>query len=218
MWEETRVALFPQATDDRGDSLAQRLLPERVSFGHGWVRQGAHELFAESVALHAPLLPLCTLEDARAQVRAGAVPQLSQLRLHQGTVWTWNRAIYDPSAGGHLRIEMRALPAGPTPTDMLANGAFLLGLTLGLAAEVDRLLPAARFGDESFFVQCIHRCEVKALPYPSVLELEDAQQRKNCLFDLDHVVFHGIPLNVQHPWPTGCTAAAGPDGGIFVIP
>ena len=61
------------------------------------------------------------------------VPALEELRLHQGTVWRWNRAISDPADGGYLRIEMQALPAGPTVTDMLANAAFLLGLTLALA-------------------------------------------------------------------------------------
>jgi len=50
-------------------------------------------------------------------------------------VWRWNRAIYDPASGGHLRIEMRALPAGPTMIDMLANAAFLIGLTLSLASQ-----------------------------------------------------------------------------------
>jgi hypothetical protein len=63
------------------------------------------------------------------------VPRLDELRLHQGTVWRWNRAIYDSGFGGHLRIEMRPLPAGPTVTDMLANAAFLLGLTLALAPD-----------------------------------------------------------------------------------
>jgi hypothetical protein len=50
-------------------------------------------------------------------------------------VWRWNRAIYDSGFGGHLRIEMRPLPAGPTVTDMVANAAFLLGLTLALAPD-----------------------------------------------------------------------------------
>ena len=63
------------------------------------------------------------------------MPRLDELRLHQGTVWRWNRAIYDSGFGGHLRIEMRPLPAGPTVTDMLANAAFLLGLTLALAPD-----------------------------------------------------------------------------------
>ena len=45
--------------------------------------------------------------------------------------------MYDPADGGHLRIELRALPSGPTVVDMLANAAFLLGLTLALAPEAD---------------------------------------------------------------------------------
>jgi hypothetical protein len=50
-------------------------------------------------------------------------------------VWHWNRVIYDPSASGHLRIEMRALPSGPTVIDMLANAAFLIGLSLWVAGQ-----------------------------------------------------------------------------------
>jgi gamma-glutamyl:cysteine ligase YbdK (ATP-grasp superfamily) len=73
------------------------------------------------------------------------VPALEELRLHQGTVWRWNRAIYDPAGGGHLRIEMRALPAGPTVVDMLANAAFLLGLTLALAVDAGRWVPRVAF-------------------------------------------------------------------------
>ena len=52
-------------------------------------------------------------------------------------MWRWNRAIYDPADGGHVRIELRALPAGPTVADMCANAAFALGLTLALAADTD---------------------------------------------------------------------------------
>ncbi|MCY1031703.1 glutamate--cysteine ligase [Corallococcus sp. BB11-1] len=146
LWEETRVALFQQATDDRGeggDDVAH--LHPRVTFGHGWVREGVHELFAEAVALYPPLLPVMGEESPLEVAAAGGVPELGELRLHQGTVWCWNRAIYDPHGEGHVRIELRALPAGPTVVDMVANGAFLLGLTLGLAERVDALLPALPF-------------------------------------------------------------------------
>jgi hypothetical protein len=145
LWEETRIALFKQAVDERGELPDGWHPPARVSFGHGWVRRGAHELFAESVALHEPLLPVCGGEDALTCVRDGGVPQLEELRLHHGTVWRWNRAIYDPGDGGHLRIEFRALPSGPTVADMLANAAFLLGLTLALEHEVEWMLPALPF-------------------------------------------------------------------------
>jgi gamma-glutamyl:cysteine ligase YbdK (ATP-grasp superfamily) len=40
---------------------------------------------------------------------------------------------------------MRALPAGPTTVDMLANTAFLVGLSLGLAPQVDALTGALPF-------------------------------------------------------------------------
>lgn len=143
LWEETRVALFRQAVDDRSPGMAWR--PARVSFGHGWVREGAAELFRECVALHTPLLPIVGDEDPLTVLRDGAVPVLDELRLHNGTVWRWNRAVYDPTDGGHLRIEMRALPAGPSISDMLANGAFLVGLTLGLAREADWMVTALPF-------------------------------------------------------------------------
>jgi hypothetical protein len=143
LWEETRIALFRQAVDDRAPGMAWR--PTRVSFGHGWVREGALELFRESIALHTPLLPIVDDEDPLEAVRNGSVPALEELRLHHGTVWRWNRAVYDPAAGGHLRIEMRALPAGPSVTDMLANSAFLIGLTLGMLPEVDWMVTALPF-------------------------------------------------------------------------
>jgi hypothetical protein len=146
LWEETRVALFKQAVDERGALPEGWHPPARVSFGHGWVREGAYELFAEGIALHPPLLPMVGPEpDPLGRVRAGDTPTLEALRLHQGTVWRWNRAIYDPTQGGHLRVELRALPAGPTVADMLANAAFLIGLTLGLATEVDWMLPSLPF-------------------------------------------------------------------------
>jgi hypothetical protein len=118
LWEETRVALFKQAVDHRGIRDGRTA---RVGFGIGWVREGAYELFAQNVAHHEPLLPVVGDEDPLERVRAGGVPTLDEIRLHQGTVWRWNRAIYDPADGGHLRIEMRAMPAGPSVPDMVAN-------------------------------------------------------------------------------------------------
>jgi gamma-glutamyl:cysteine ligase YbdK (ATP-grasp superfamily) len=145
LWDETRVALFRQAVDDRGEAPSGVPQHGRVTFGHGWARQGPLELFAESVALYPPLLPVLGPESPLECLASGRLPRLDELRLHQGTVWSWNRAIYDPSGGGHVRIELRALPAGPTVVDMLANGALLLGLTLGLSEDVEALLPGLPF-------------------------------------------------------------------------
>jgi hypothetical protein len=139
LWQETRVALFKQAVDDRDASGRSSRRVARVAFGTGWVRSGPLELLEESVRLHEPVLPVVGPEQPLGRLEAGQVPALDELRLHQGTVWRWNRAIYDPADGGHLRIELRALPSGPTVVDMLANAAFLLGLTLTLAGDADTL-------------------------------------------------------------------------------
>lgn len=137
LWEETRVALVEQTADDRDEAGRGRRVP-RVAFGTRWVSHGVLELFEESVRLHEPVIPIVSDQDPVATVRAGGLPDLDELRLHQGTVWRWNRAVYDSGYGGHVRIELRALPAGPTITDMLANAAFLLGLTLGITPQTRR--------------------------------------------------------------------------------
>jgi hypothetical protein len=146
LWEETRIALFKQSVEDR-DCRGLRRGPSRSAFGTGWLRGGALELFTEGVRLHEPLLPF--VSDAP----PADPPSLDELRLHQGTVWRWNRAIYDPGSGGHLRIEMRALASGPTMTDMLANAAFLIGLTLCLAGRDERWTYALPFerADHGFY-------------------------------------------------------------------
>lgn len=146
LWHETRVALFKQAGDDRTpEEAATFSRPPRIGFATGWVREGAAELFMESVALHEPILPVCGQEDAIECVEAGGLPKLEELRLHHGTVWNWNRPVYDPAGGGHLRIELRAMPSGPSVDDMLANAAYLLGGILALAPRMNEILPAFPF-------------------------------------------------------------------------
>jgi hypothetical protein len=136
LWDETRIALFSQATDDRArDDASGR--PPRASFGRGWLTGGAAVLFAR-VAEHPPLLPVVDQQDPLEAVARGDTPTLFELRLAQSTVWTWNRPVYDPT--GHLRIELRALPAGPTVKDMVANAAFVLGLTLGLVPSMPAIV------------------------------------------------------------------------------
>ena len=134
LWHETRVALFGQAIDDRAP-IGGAWLPSRASFGHGWIA-GPLEPFAESVALHVPILPVLSDEDPGTALAAGGTPHLAELRMHHGTVWRWNRAVFAPGDDPHLRIEMRALPGGPSMIDMRANIAFLVGLTVALAPQM----------------------------------------------------------------------------------
>jgi hypothetical protein len=80
------------------------------------------------------LLPELSRTTGR-QARGGA-PLLPELRLHNGTVYRWNRPIYDVVRGRpHLRVENRVLPAGPTVVDTIANAAFYYGLVRVLADE-----------------------------------------------------------------------------------
>jgi len=140
LWEETRIALFRQAVDTRGTARAKRLEPSRVLFGNGWGRRSPMELFAEAAALFPPLLPASGREDPLGVAKAGGIPELAELCLHLSSVWPWNRPVYDPREGGHLRIEIRSLPSGPTPVDMTASAAFLLGTAVGLRPAIDRML------------------------------------------------------------------------------
>lgn len=135
LWNETRIALFKQSIDNRIPGLTKWRQPARVSFGHGWVRKGAFELFAENVALYRPLMPYIFENN----------PPFAELCLHHGTVWSWNRAVFDPGKNQHLRIEYRYLPAGPTTIDMMANAAFAIGLTQALSHETDELLARLPF-------------------------------------------------------------------------
>jgi len=157
LWEETRIAVFKQSIDDR-PGHGPRRRPARTALGTGWVRGGALELFTESIRLHQPLLAVPGHPGPIAGAGGPQPPPLDELRLHQGTVWRWNRPIYDPASGGHLRIEMRALPAGPTMIDMLANAAFLIGLSLWLARQDQQWTYALPFerADHSFYRAAQH--------------------------------------------------------------
>jgi len=151
LWEETRIALFEEAADDRD---VERLYRKdgRVTFGSDWVREGAYELFERYVNDYDPVVPDLT--------EPGDPADVPELRLHQGTIWQWNRPVYDPADGGHLRIEMRALPAGPSCADMAANTAFLLGLTL---AQAERDLTGYHFAEayQNFYRAAMHGLDAK---------------------------------------------------------
>jgi hypothetical protein len=135
LWAETRIALFEQATDTRPDELKAQGVRPRVWFGERWITS-VFDLFEENVRYFPPLLPVVDSEDPVAVLQAGGVPTLGELRLHNGTVYRWNRPVYDVmNARPHLRVENRVLPAGPTVIDMLANAAFYFGLARELSEE-----------------------------------------------------------------------------------
>lgn len=145
LWDETRITLFKQSIDTRKQNNLSWKHPARVDFGFGWLHNSAYELFEQNARLYPPILPVIGNEDALQTVKQGQIPKLEELRLHHGTVWTWNRAVYDATAGGHLRIEMRSTPAGPTIEDMLATNALLVGLAQSFQAKMTDLMTALPF-------------------------------------------------------------------------
>src|SRR6476660_2622441 len=132
---ETRIELFTQATDTRPVELKNQGVRPRVFFGERWITS-IFDLFEENVRYFPTLLAETSDEDPMAALEAGIAPELSELRLHNGTVYRWNRPIYDIVGGTpHLRVENRVLPAGPTIVDVLANAAFYYGAIRMLAHE-----------------------------------------------------------------------------------
>jgi gamma-glutamyl:cysteine ligase YbdK (ATP-grasp superfamily) len=132
---ESRIPLFEQSTETRADELKIQGVRPRVWFGERWITS-IFDLFEENSLYFPALLPISSDEDPVAVLDEGGVPRLEELRLHNGTVYRWNRPVYDISDGTpHLRVENRVLPAGPTVVDTLANAAFFAGLVRALAVE-----------------------------------------------------------------------------------
>ena len=148
LWQETRLALFQHSADARSRTQLARSQPTRVGFGEQWLRQSVIELLHDQIARFRPIMITHSDEDPMQVLARGEIPLLSALRMHNGTVWPWNRACYGISNGvAHLRIENRALPAGPTTFDEIANAAFFAGLMLSLPSEYGDISKRMIFDD-----------------------------------------------------------------------
>ncbi|MFT5166168.1 MAG: CBS domain-containing protein [Saprospiraceae bacterium] len=129
LWSETRIALFKQSLDTRSSQKFLREKLPRVYFGKDWLQNSPAELWKNDL-MHFPLLVTTDdLQDSKAVLDKGEIPNLRGIRLHNGTTYTWNRMCYGFSkTHPHLRIECRYLPAGPSVIDEMANLAFWIGL------------------------------------------------------------------------------------------
>jgi len=159
LWQETRVALFQHSTDARSRTQLARSHPTRVSFGDQWLKHSVVELFHDQICRFRPIMITQPDEDPFQVLARGETPLLSALRMHNGTVWRWNRACYGVADGiAHLRIENRALPSGPTVLDEIANAAFFVGLMVALPQEYGEIARRLSFDDakENFFAAARH--------------------------------------------------------------
>jgi len=116
LWEETRIPLFEQAVAVGASDYSRR-----VTFGIRYVRDSIAECFRANRDRYPVLLPQRMEEPPE---------RLAHLRLHNGTIWRWNRPLvgFDDEGRPHIRIEHRVVPSGPSPQDVVANAAFYFGL------------------------------------------------------------------------------------------
>jgi CBS domain-containing protein len=159
LWRETRVGLFQQSIDTRRSMPYLREQTPRVSFGRRWVKSSALEILREDIARFRTLLSTEPDDDPFEEIAQGRAPSLKALRLHNSTVYRWNRVCYGISDGKpHIRIENRILPSGPTPRDEVANAAFWFGLVSGCLVRYDDITQHMSFDDahSNFFAAAEH--------------------------------------------------------------
>lgn len=148
LWQESRIAVFEHSVDARSETHRTRGLKPRVHFGDHWVDDSVVEIFKEDIARFRVILTTETEDDPLGMVDRGEPPKLNALRLHNGTVYRWNRPCYGVHNGvAHLRIENRVIPSGPTVLDEVANAAFFFGMMAGFASGDDDVRDRFDFGE-----------------------------------------------------------------------
>jgi hypothetical protein len=158
LWAETRIPLFEQSCDVRTPELRNQGVRPRVWFGERWITS-ILDLFSENARYFPALMPVTEDTDPMSELEAGKVPGLDELRLHNGTIWRWNRPVYDIADGvPHVRVENRVLPAGPTVVDMVANALFFYGLLRTLVESERPLWSMMSFeaAEENFITAARH--------------------------------------------------------------
>ena len=148
LWSETRIALFQQSIDTRRVSLAQTEQQSRVTFGNSWFTGTIVDFYKHEISKFRTLLTKEIKSSSFDELKAGKIPKLTALNLHNGTIYRWNRPCYGVGNGKpHVRIENRYIPSGPTTTDEMANFAFWVGLMKGRPAEFDNIPGTLDFED-----------------------------------------------------------------------
>ena len=103
LWAETRIPLFEQSVEVGGYGGVAHGPLRRVTFGSGYARKSMLEVFMENLDHYPVLLPELIDEP---------LEKFANLRLHNGTLWRWNRPLIGIDNGKHhLRIEHRVVPA-----------------------------------------------------------------------------------------------------------
>lgn len=180
LWAETRIPLFEQAVAAHAPDADPA--DWRVSFGGGYLQE-VSDYFVDNQRRFPVVLPIHT-DDA---------PELfAHLRLHNGTIWRWNRLLvgFDGDGRPHVRIEHRVLPAGPSILDMFANAAFYIGLVNFLVSHPhppEEALPFAA-ARANFYAAARHGLGAR-VAWPGT---DEADLRELLLSELLPMARHGL--------------------------
>lgn len=144
-WHESRIAIFEQSVDTRDKLRREHGDEKRVHFAHGYIDSWL-DLFEQNKAF----------KIIFADVKNKPESELHHFNLHNGTIWRWIRPILDRDKDGKhtLRLELRALPSGPTLIDTQTNIWFFIGLIQGLVtSNIDlRKIPFETLKDDFYNV------------------------------------------------------------------
>ncbi len=148
LWEETRIALFAQSIDTRASTFILNEREPRVGFGNDWAKGSVVDFFKDSVIRFRSLVSSEFETDSLLDLQEGRTPKLKALKLHNGTVYKWNRICYGTTDGKpHIRIENRYIPSGPSTEDEIANMMFWVGVMKGRPKEFDNIHTKMDFKD-----------------------------------------------------------------------
>lgn len=117
LWDESRIPIFEQSINMKSFRNKDSTWAKRVTLGNDYVKKSIFELFLENLDGHPVLIP---------DFIDGDIGKLANLRLHNGTIWRWNRPLvgFDKEGRPGLRLEFRVPSAGPTVKDSIANMLF----------------------------------------------------------------------------------------------
>lgn len=206
LWSEIRIALFQQSIDTRHSIDEIREQRPRVTFGKDWIYNSITEIYKEDITRFEVLINADIEENALECLAQNNIPNLSALRLHNGTIYRWNRMCYGITDNKpHMRIECRYIPAGPTIKDEIANAAFWVGLMKARPENVKKIwehfdfkdvksnfFKSARSGIESVFIWMGKQISAKDLIKNELLPLAH-EGLKNCGFSNEEIfVYLGV--------------------------
>lgn len=120
LWHDTRVPLVKQTVSENTNINAWQDNEDRVLFGKDYLSDNIIDLYDANLK-YKPLLPI---------INENSDDAFYHLKLHNSTIWRWNRPILDCDEQGkyHIRIEHRVQSSPTSSLDMSAQLGFFVGL------------------------------------------------------------------------------------------